>query len=139
MTKNSYHQPPTDFLSAADSVLAGATNSYITNNIPAVGPPAMAPITIERPTNAYIEVLVTSTAGATGIVTFNFVGKGHAKNKWPTIAQWSISVALNATTPVVYGEVINTEGYNEVALLSVVNGDGTHALSAVNANVGYKY
>ncbi len=89
------------------------------------------------------ELLITvkgkAAAASTSTVTFNFVGRGHPGAPWPTVTDFSVVLTLNGTTEAVRNMVIDGIPFYEIKLLSIVNGDGSNALSAVNAYVGYKH
>lgn len=130
---NLYHKAgatnlPFQFIAADTTANAGAT----------VTPTSLVADTFQAE-EMIITMKATCAAASTSTVTFNWLGRCHQNELWGTVADFSTTLTLNGTTQAVNKKILDGIPFSEIKLLSIVNGDGANALSAVNAFVTYKH
>jgi len=92
---------------------------------------------------ATAHILVTTTganASSSGTVDFAFIAKGDdgAVLPTPTVADFTITATLNATTKVTKGAKVDCDAYAYIKVFTIDNNDGSYAIEDSNAYVFYK-
>lgn len=80
-----------------------------------------------------------ANASSSGTVTFNFIAVGDSSTMTvPTTTSFSQTLTLNANNAVARDFLVDCSAYGDLKLASVVNGDASYALTAVNAEIYWK-
>lgn len=89
---------------------------------------------------ADIQITANGTDSSTdGVVTFNFVTRGHEDQSWPTSASFSMEVTMAGSTAQIANGLINCQAYYDIKVLSIENADATYLATALNASIAYKH
>lgn len=100
--------------------------------------PKSTPVNVNDTGKAYIQVKFTGAAGGTGLVTFNFVARGHPSHSYPTEVMFSRAIAQAGAVAKSAAFEVDTSVLYDIALLSVQNADAAADITGVQAIVSYK-
>jgi hypothetical protein len=102
----------------------------------ASNPPAMM-LEVLRPEYALLIVKATGTAAETGNLVFNFVGRCHETDPWPTKTNFTITLTLSGATTVVNVADYLVKGFAEIKLVNITT-TCTTTLEGINCKISWK-
>ena len=89
---------------------------------------------------ADIQITANGTHSSTnGVVTFNFVARGHEDDSWPTAASFSMEITMSGSSAQIANGNVDCRSYYDIKVLSIANGDATYQATALNASISYKH